>query len=215
MKKIAGRFSVLIFCWFVLPAFLHAQPGVTQAQNLIVELGEYIQQARAVEAELNSSIATKLEYDQEKAVLDREKRDYDSRVRSYNNDLRRFNTEIDRYNRDCDRQLSLSEFEECEEWAESLDPQKRLLDERLGELNEEQAALNSAIAEWNARDSVRAEADEEMLSRYDAIETSIQDLIDQLLAMPVFQERANSCRRSASPEATQQCLLRFLNSSGN
>lgn len=190
---------------------VNAQYENLSPQQLLDELAQTLASAKEVEADLNESIVTKQRYAQEKAILDREKVEYDRDVAAYNAELSSFNAEVARYNAECDRQLSRAEFDECEAWADRLEPDERDFDEKLAELDARKEALNTKVAEWNQRDAARAAIAELLLSEYDDYDATTSLLLGMLNNLEIFKNSVPGCARSPSPEATHQCMQNILN----
>lgn len=172
--------------------------------QLLEELTTSFSNARAAETALKANLAQKNAFQAEQRTVNRENADYKRESSDYVRDLGRHNDNVDKYNAECGggSNYTREQLARCDATEAGLKTAGAALETRRVALEEKRLAIKQLTDAFNQKERARAQAAEALLSRYDAADANVRNILGRLTS----EEQFSHCADRSSPEAQQQCI---------
>lgn len=212
--------------WFVALALLALSTAPAQSQNLdsmsgpqlVTQLKALVTEFKETEAILEENAAAAEQNRAELAALNEESERLSAATADYDEAVAAHNRAVEAYGRRClGKKLPENQYTEC--WAEKerLQEQKRALDQRAERLRERHAAYNRNVAEFNRRETARAEAAGRLLEAFREADEKIRYIQVRLYELATrrpeegFAEQNRQCTLRSDLDQVAACFERAWN----
>lgn len=217
MKKWFVALALVLFAAPFASALSQNLDSMTGPQ-LVTQLKALVAEFQETEAILEENAAAAEQNRAELATLNEESERLAAATAEYDEAVAAHNRAVEAYGRKClGKKLPEGEYTEC--WAEKerLQEQKRTLDQRAERLRERHAAYNQNVAEFNRRETARAEAAGRLLEAFRETDEKIRYIQVRLYELATrrpeegFAEQNRQCTLSNDLREVASCFERAWN----
>ncbi len=205
-------FLFLIIAALATPVFAQSF-GDMSAADLIRTLRARIIDIKETERILTENTSAAEANRAEAEGLKGDDQSLETRSNAYDREVASHNTQVNAYNEKClGRKLPEDQYVQCLALKQNLDLQKTRLDGEGDRLEQEHKAYNQKVRDLNARESSRASAAAQLLSKYENLDSDIREIQLRLYDIAVardqngFAEQVRQCTKRGSLDAVYTCM---------